>query len=207
MKGDALIIFAKLPQPGGVKTRLGQSIGMEQAAKIYKEFAEHAFCIAEELSVNDVAVHLYYEPMSDEESIRSWVKHSFCFTAQRGTTLGERMRNAFHDVLERGAKRAVIIGTDVPELEGSNVADAFALLDENDIVVGPSVDGGYYLLGMKPPAKDLFDNIEWSTKTVFDATMTKINAMGLSSAVLPVVHDIDNEEDLQRHMRRTKRRV
>jgi len=207
MRRDVLILFAKLPQAGEVKTRLGRSIGMENAANIYREFAEHAFGIAEELSFMGVETHLCYEPTVDEETIRAWVHRSFSFAPQQGATLGQRMYNAFRKVIEEGAKKAVIIGTDVPELQSTNVAEAFASLDENDIVVGPSADGGYYLLGMKAPLKELFDGIQWSTDTVFKATIARITDLKLSSAVLPVLHDIDTEEDLRQHEQRLQRNI
>jgi rSAM/selenodomain-associated transferase 1 len=207
MKRKALIIFTKLPRPGEVKTRLGKSIGMVDAARAYKGFAEHVFAIADELAREKIEVCLYYEPTATEEAVRAWVCRDFTYVPQRGEGLGERMHNAFASVFEDGVGRAIVIGTDVPELEATHVAKSFALLDDNDIVVGPSADGGYYLLGMNAPMKELFENIVWSSNTVFDATMAKVRTLGLSVTVLPLLHDIDTEEDLRQLERRLQNRA
>ena len=109
--------------------------------------------------------------------------------------LGERMEQAFRQAFEAGAKKVVIIGSDCPELTGEMLQRAFDQLDEADYVLGPAPDGGYYLLGMKELESSVFHDIEWSTETVRAQTLEKIQAAGKSYALLPVLSDVDTEED------------
>lgn len=204
MEERALIVFAKLPRAGQVKTRLGMAIGMEEAVKVYEEFARHAFSLAESLASDGVKVYLFYVPDASEEQIRSWVGCDFVFAPQLGETLGERMRNAFDLVFRDGASSAVIIGTDVPELDAGIVARAFRTLDSHELVVGPSPDGGYYLLGMKPPVKDVFDGIVWSTEMVLRQTRERAEALRLSISTLEELMDVDTREDYRRYLERSR---
>ncbi|MEO8167669.1 MAG: TIGR04282 family arsenosugar biosynthesis glycosyltransferase, partial [bacterium] len=103
-----------------------------------------------------------------------------------------------------GAKRTVIIGTDVPELSASIIESAFHQLNDHDVVLGPSTDGGYYLLGMKPPVKEVFDGIEWSSEKVYAQTVKCLQTSRLSYARLPEFADVDTEEDYRQYLARTK---
>lgn len=202
MNHSALIIFAKLPRAGEVKTRLGESIGMEQAAKVYKEFAEHAFTLADGVNAKDIVVYIFYAPGASEIEIKQWVGRPFHFIEQRGNSLGDRMRNAFDRTFADGATQTVIIGTDVPELDARTLHSSFAYLTSHDIVIGPSTDGGYYLLGMNVPTKDVFDGIVWSSSAVTETTLARIEAGNYSFALLPVLSDIDTEEDYRAYVQR-----
>src|SRR5437867_3767676 len=192
---DALIIFARLPRPGEVKTRLGHSLGMERAAVTYREFAGHAFGLGNDFVGQGVGVYLFYDPLGEESAIRKWVSHPFKFFKQQGENLGYRMQHAFSTTFCDGCVRSMIIGTDVPELDSGTITDAFHALRSCDIVLGPSSDGGYYLLGMNDPTKDVFDDIAWSTHTVFADTIARIKQLGLAYHALPVLADIDTEDD------------
>ncbi len=204
MEERALIVFAKLPRPGMVKTRLGMAIGMEEAARVYETFAHHAFGVADKLLSEGARVYLFHSPEALEQEIRSWVGRDFVFASQVGTTLGERMLHAFELAFRGGASRAVIIGTDVPDLRRDIVARAFQLLDAVELVIGPSTDGGYYLLGMKPPLKELFDGIAWSTDGVLQQTISKAEALRLSYTLLEELMDIDTLEDYQTYLQRSQ---
>jgi len=116
---------------------------------------------------------------------------------QHGNSLGERMNNAFNNVFEKKYSKAIIIGTDCPALTEKVINDAFEKLNNYDVVIGPANDGGYYLLGMKKLHQQLFKNINWSTETVFDATINICNNLNLSYCLLPVLNDVDEEKDLQ----------
>lgn len=202
----ALIVFAKPPRPGGVKTRLGGAVGMDRAAAIYREFAEHAFGVARACAEEGILVHVFRTPGADEEEMRRWLGCSWCLhREQKGESLGDRMRSAFLDVFEGGARRAVIIGTDVPELELPVLREAFTMLEEFQAVIGPSTDGGYYLLGMQAPLKELFEGIAWSGSTVMDDTGAYLKALGLSHALLPELADIDTESDYRAYLERRGR--
>jgi rSAM/selenodomain-associated transferase 1 len=202
----ALIVFAKPPRVGEVKTRLGETIGMEKAAAIYRQFAEHAFGLARGSAEEGTLVHLFYTPGAGEEEMSRWLGASGClYREQVGETLGERMRSAFLDVFKGGAHRAIIIGTDVPELEMPMLRGAFAMLEEYQVVVGPSSDGGYYLLGMQAPLKELFEGIDWSTSAVMESTEARLKALELRYTLLPELADIDTEPDYRAYLERRGR--
>jgi rSAM/selenodomain-associated transferase 1 len=197
---SALIVFARLPRPGEVKTRLGSVIGMEKAASVYDELAQKAFEAGSKLQSTGVSVYLFFDPQADEQSVRRWIGRSFIYIPQDGTTLGDRMRNAFDRTFHDGATQTAVVGTDIPGLTDVIVKEAFDLLAQNDLVIGPATDGGYYLLGMHTPAKDLFTEIPWSTNGVFSLTMSKARALGLSVGTLQELVDIDQEEDYKKHL-------
>ncbi len=207
MSHSALIIFAKLPRAGDVKTRLGQSIGMEKAVEVYKQFAEHAFTLADELSARGVRIYIFYAPGATKNAIAAWVGRPFCFIEQEGQTLGDRMRNAFDTTFAEGAVQTVIIGTDVPELHAAVIAEAFLLLQRHDVVVGPSTDGGYYLLGMKNPTKHLFEGIVWSTGSVLADTVRLLQAQNLTHSLLKELQDVDTLADFEEYLMRKERRM
>jgi len=199
----ALIVFAKLPQAGEVKTRLGKEIGMEEACQVYEDFARHAFTIAEQLARERVTVYILYAPDADEAAIRKWVGHGFRYAAQEGESLGDRMRTAFRKAFADGASETVIIGTDVPELDADTVRTGFEKLKSCDVVIGPSTDGGYYLLGMRGRAYDLFSGIPWSTSAVLQETRSLSERLGLTTILLREMADIDTLEDYRLYLRRT----
>ena len=117
---------------------------------------------------------------------------------QTGEDLGSRMSHAFDAVFGMGYRRAILTGSDVPSLSASVYGEALKLLQDHDLVLGPSMDGGYYLIGLTHPVPDLFTGIPWSTNQVFDLTMKKAHNLPLKTAVLPSEHDLDTMADLQR---------
>jgi rSAM/selenodomain-associated transferase 1 len=203
----ALIVFVKEPRPGEVKTRLGQAIGMERAAEIYRACAEEVLDVARELARRDVHVTVSYAPGSDPERIRRWVNDPlFHLAVQEGASLGDRMRTALARAMEHGAAKVLLVGSDVPELDEPLFDQAWDQLERNDLVLGPSPDGGYYLSGMRPPLKDLFAGILWSSAGVYEATRAAAAVQGLSVGVLPVRADIDWEEDFRAYQQRLRER-
>jgi rSAM/selenodomain-associated transferase 1 len=200
----ALIVFVRLPRVGEVKTRLGGRIGMREAAAAYKHFAQHAFELADDLESIRVEVYVFYAPEAKEEEIRAWIQRPFIYVQQEGRTLGARMQRAFDTTFARGSLRTVIIGTDVPELDAHTLRFAYSRLSSHDVVLGPSSDGGYYLLGMNAPTKNLFDGIEWSTVNVLQQTLSCAERLRLSYTLLPEFADIDTEEDFKKYLERTK---
>lgn len=195
MEKASLIVFAKLPEPGKVKTRLGEAIGMEQAAEVYRQFAAHAFSLAHELDSEGATVYVFYAPGAAQVEVERWVGHPYRYLQQRGNDLGERMRNAFDTAFADGAVKSVIIGTDVPELEVDIIKAAFDALTTTDVVLGPSTDGGYYLLGMKERTEDLFSNIEWSSGHVLEQTLRRVRQLNLTYYMLQSLADVDTAED------------
>jgi uncharacterized protein len=205
MVEHALIIFARLPREGEVKTRLGRSLGMDVAARIYREFAEHAFSLGEQLATMGKRVYLFFDPLASEAEMRRWTGHAFVHLPQGGITLGDRMQNAFDETFRRGSTCSVIVGTDVPELDVTAIHHAYELLTVHEVVIGPSTDGGYYLLGMKAPTKDLFRGITYSTDGVFKQTLARAGELRLSVSLLDELADIDTKEDYELYLHRKGR--
>jgi rSAM/selenodomain-associated transferase 1 len=131
----------------------------------------------------------------------NWAGSGFEYYYQEGNDLGERMSNAFNKVFTVGAKKAVIVGTDVPDVSKNLIASTFKLLDEKDFVIGPSTDGGYYLLGMKNLNSNLFSGISWSTEAVLNQTINRITKNNFSFAKLEELYDIDDERSLKLWMK------
>lgn len=193
---NVLIIFVKYPEPGKVKTRIARELGDERAAKIYSHMAG---TIIKEVSSSDCYRSvIFFDPPEREKEIKGWIG-SGSFIPQRGNTLGERISNAFGAVFSRGADKAVIIGTDCPDVSQETVEDAFGSLAEKDAVLGPAEDGGYYLLGLRSHAPEIFRDIDWSTDRVLDQSIKRINERRLSLKLLETLTDIDTVNDLSKY--------
>ncbi len=193
---NVLIIFVKYPQEGKVKTRLADDLGEERATEIYSYMAE---TIIKNVSPSGrYRTAIFFDPPERETEIRKWIggKHGDSFIPQKGNDLGEKISNAFESVFSGGADKAVIIGTDCVEVSEETVKDAFDSLDETDAVIGPAEDGGYYLLGLKSYAPEIFRDIAWSTDRVLDQSIERINERGLSLKLLETLTDIDTVNDL-----------
>jgi len=138
------------------------------------------------------------------DEMRAWVGPSLPLISQEGTALGERMRRAFDRTFEDASHQAVIIGTDVPELDLPTITRAFRALGHHDVVIGPSSDGGYYLLGMNAPTKDLFEGITWSSESVYRDTVRQLHRLNLSFAQLDELADIDTITDYRAYLGRVQ---
>jgi rSAM/selenodomain-associated transferase 1 len=193
MSNDTLLIFARNPVYGKVKTRLAATVGNDKALQIYQQLVEHTAAVTQ--NINATRVVYYSDFIADNDA---W-DNNYSKTVQQGTDLGERMSNAFSDTLELGVKKAVLIGTDCYKLNTEIIANAFTELSNYDIVIGPALDGGYYLLGMNNHHPQLFNDITWSTDTVLMETLTRCADLGLRYFLLPVLSDIDDEKDLLNH--------
>ncbi|MAW96426.1 MULTISPECIES: TIGR04282 family arsenosugar biosynthesis glycosyltransferase [unclassified Leeuwenhoekiella] len=186
----ALIIFTRNPELGKVKTRLAKGVGDESALEIYKFLLQHTVSITEGLSADK---QVFYS-----EKIRTndlWDPEIFDKKLQFGPDLGDRMIHAFGEAFRSGYKKAIIIGSDMYDLSQKDIEQAFAALDEFDFVVGPAQDGGYYLLGMTFLKPELFQNKDWGTETVLEATLADLNAE--SFKLLQTRNDVDYYEDIE----------
>ncbi len=190
---NALLIFIKNPIPGKVKTRLASSVGDEEALRIYRELLGHTRKVT---SAVDTTRCLYYSHFIDEKD--EWNPNLFQKHLQYEGDLGMRMSMAFKDQTTNHSK-AIIIGSDCAQITASIIQDAFNGLDESDVVIGPSFDGGYYLLGMNSWHPGLFQDIEWSTSSVYESTLSSIKSLGLTYRALPTLSDIDYLEDWQKY--------
>jgi len=187
---NALLIFSKNPILGKVKTRLAATIGNDRALKVYIRRLNHTLSVTKDINATKIVFYSDFIAMND-----IW-DDGYLKNIQRGADLGERMATAFDETLKKGFYKAVIIGTDCYDLTNAVIADTFSALENHDVVIGPALDGGYYLLGMKAHYPQLFDDMVWSTDTVFDNTLARCADLKLSSFLLPVLSDIDDEKDL-----------
>jgi rSAM/selenodomain-associated transferase 1 len=190
---NALIIFVKNPEKGKVKTRLAATVGDDKALQIYLELLRHTRNVANQTAASRF---LYYSQSIKEKD--NWPKTDFQKRLQSGEDLGQKMANAFREVLQHHPK-AVIIGSDCASLSTEIVEEAFKLLDKYDFVIGPAMDGGYYLLGMREFHPEVFENIAWSTDEVGSSTLLKIDQLGKTYSLLPLLSDIDHEEDWKKY--------
>ena len=192
---NTLIVFVRYPEPGKVKTRIARELGAEKAAEIYSLIAGS---VIEEVSGSDeYGTAIYFDPPETEAAIRQWLgRDDVSYEPQSGVTIGERMSDAFDRVFSGGAEKAVLIGTDIPEITGEIVTEAFRILEYKDAVIGPAEDGGYYLLGLKKPAPHLFSGIEWGSKTVFEQTIGRIRKLNIGYKSLDTLRDVDTAGDI-----------
>jgi len=194
MKKNVLGLLAKYPAPGIVKTRLARDIGVKDAAEVYRSIAEKVFKQTVPVGGSYERV-VFYTPRSRRDDFEKWLPGER-LRAQNGTELGDIMANALRDLLSDGAAKAVIAGVDIPDLGEGVVRDAFAILEDADIVIGPAIDGGYYLVGMKALHDEIFRGISWSTARVFQETIRIIDALGLSYSTVRTLSDVDRVADI-----------
>ncbi len=195
MSERALIVFLKHPKPGAVKTRLAPALGAETAAALYRALAEEVL-VATAPRLGEYETLVFFDPPEAVEEMRAWLPGAR-LRPQCAGDLGVRMAEAFARTFERGARRVAIIGTDVPAMTRETVAGALADLEESDVVVGPAEDGGYYLLALREPRPELFENVAWSTPTVLEETLARAATAGLRVQQLQRLRDIDTLEDLR----------
>jgi rSAM/selenodomain-associated transferase 1 len=189
---EILLIFVKNPQLGKVKTRLASTIGEEAAMNIYRRLLDFTRKTAAGVDCRRWVCYSDFIPAAAEWPDAVFEKHM-----QSGADLGERMSKAFQAAFQSGASKVVIIGSDCPQITPEILHDAFQALDTRDFVIGPSTDGGYYLLGMRRFEPRVFEEIVWSTDTVCLLTQERIRETGGSFHLLPILTDIDTEEDLR----------
>ncbi len=192
MKDRALIVFARSPVAGQVKSRLTQLLSSQEAADLYRAFLVDSLAQYASLEVD---VRLY---MADEGDPGVHL-YGAQLRKQCGNGLGERMEHAFSETAAEGYNQMVIIGTDHPTLPTEFIMEAYeALSDVPAVCIGPASDGGYYLLGMSPLISGLFDGIVYSKPNVFSLTLGRAHESGATVTKLPVWYDVDTPEDLRR---------
>lgn len=193
---NALIIFAKAPVAGQVKTRLQTHLSAEECAGLHAYFIIKTIEIAKK--VNDVSIFLYCHPGVDDPFFKKVESDlNVKLMSQNGNDLGERMSDAIRKTLSAGYRKVVIIGSDSPDLPPEYINEGFEKLDSSDMVIGPSTDGGYYLIGAKKELP-IFNNIPWSSYMVFDMTIEKAGENNLTFSILGEWYDIDTWEDLRK---------
>lgn len=193
MNKSVLLIFTKNPELGKCKTRLASSLGDKKALEVYNQLLEHTKNFSERVEADK---HVYYSqsiPKSDRWSVSCFDKK-----LQVNGDLGEKMNNAFKESFATGYEKAVIIGSDCAEINEEDIELALISLDDYEVVIGPAIDGGYYLLGMKNLHSFLFEDKSWSTPQLIQETTEDLKNHHVSFKLLKEKSDIDYEKDLKR---------
>lgn len=198
-----VVVLAKAPIRGFVKTRLAAVVGVDAALAIHRRLAAHVLAeVAAAVGLgpagDTVDAEVRVTPDEEVPAARTWVPSSIRIRAQGGGDLGDRMRRAFDDGFTSGASRVVVVGTDCPEFGRRHLAEAFAALVRADLVLGPASDGGYWLIGARAPTPPVFDRVAWSTAAVLATTLERARASGRVVAWLETLGDVDTVEDLDR---------
>ncbi|MBD3402852.1 DUF2064 domain-containing protein [candidate division GN15 bacterium] len=195
-------VMAKLPRIGHVKTRLARSIGDEAALSVYEALLLRACRLVSNLDATTHHRSLHATPPDGVAWFQAAYGSRFDrIYPQRGRDLGERMYHALESLLvEETCGKAILIGTDIPDISPESFTAAARELESHDLVLGPTDDGGYYLIGMRRPIRELFVDIDWGTVFVFDQTVRVVKDLGISLALLPILRDLDNNDDY-RHFR------
>jgi rSAM/selenodomain-associated transferase 1 len=197
MKDCSVIVFAKAPVAGRVKTRLVESLGANGACQLYERLASHTLRTA--LGSGAGPVSLWCAPSADHPFFRRCAdEFNVELRKQSGGDLGRRMADAFQKTL-KGARQALLIGTDCPGLTGEDLREAaHALGHKADAVIGPTEDGGYVLIGLRTLAPSLFEGVRWGTEQVLSETRRRLRNLGWVWHELPVRWDVDRPEDVTR---------
>jgi rSAM/selenodomain-associated transferase 1 len=187
---SALIIFIKNPRRGYVKTRLARTVGEDAALQIYHYLLDRTRRAAGAVQARRL---LFYSDVIESDD--GWPETDFEKRVQSSGDLGFRMEQAFRAAFAEGAQKVGIIGSDCPALNGAMLETAFQQLEQSDVVIGPTPDGGYYFLGMRAFEPSVFQDIAWSTETVLAQTLSQIQKLGKTVSFLPALSDIDTEID------------
>ena len=185
---EVLIVFIKNSKRGTVKTRLANTIGEDAAFEVYKKLVFITKKAVEDIQVDK---RIYFSDGKEPtwEGVATYV--------QSGVDLGERMKNAFSEAFADGYNKVTLIGSDLPDMNAGILEEAFSKLEKQDVVLGPSEDGGYYLIGMQKEYPFIFEDMPWSKPNLLEMTKVQLDAANVSFALLKQLNDVDNEEDLK----------
>lgn len=192
---NQLGLFAKFWRPGDVKTRLANHVGAQRASRIYHEFVCTLTTRLRDCGDRRV---LAYTPENSRDQFSVLAGDSWSLEVQSGDDLGQRMQRHFSAAFNAGACHAVLVGSDSPTLPTEFVDRAFQLLDDYDVVLGPTRDGGYYLVGASQQVPPIFEGVAWSTSSVWSQTVKCLQRAQIEFAQLPIWYDVDDISDLVR---------
>ncbi len=199
-----LIVFTRYPEPGQVKTRLIPALGALGAATVHRQMTEHTLSQVRKLhSTQGISIAVHFDGNSDRQ-MQDWLGADLVYQSQPSGDLGARMARSFSDAFQAGVdspgerlrQRVAIVGTDCPGLDAELMGTAFEQLLTHDLVIGPAIDGGYYLIGLRYFVPELFVDISWSTDRVLIQTVAIARKLNLSVGYLPILADVDRPEDL-----------
>lgn len=193
-KKNCLIVLAKNPVAGQVKTRLTPSLSLEEACNIYQGFVHQVLNLSLQVPVCQRVIAYAGKP----QFLKDMAKRYFQFLPQGSGNLGIRLQRIFQWARKGGFSKTVVMGSDSPNLPKSYLLQAFDILNKKDLVLGPAWDGGYYLIGARDASsRSLFQGIQWSTSKALIQTISRAKGLNLSIGILPAWYDIDTYEDLR----------
>jgi rSAM/selenodomain-associated transferase 1 len=200
---NCLVLFVKAPEKGKIKTRLSHLIGDNVTRNLYKTFV--ADMLDSFQYKPKYSLRIAFHPRNAKSKVVRWLGKDYSYLPQKGDGLGERMSHTFKEIFSEGFEKALIIGSDIPDLPQHVLLKAFESLGTYDAVIGPSFDGGYYLIGFRNDTffPEIFNEIKWGTDTVFSQTLDKFNR-SQTVRIMPLWWDIDLPEDIKGLLRRNK---
>jgi uncharacterized protein len=200
---SCILLFVKFPEEGSVKTRLAKDLDHGSVQTLYRNFV---LDMLEMLAKADLPIIVYFHPPESGDAISKWLGKNYTYAPQKGVDLGDRMKNTFKEAFAKGFTKAVLIGSDVPDMENVLLDAAFSALDLNDAVIGPAYDGGYYLIGFRHNSflPEVFKGISWGTNTVLKDTLKILRDNNYKVHFLPELRDVDTIEDLKALYERNK---
>jgi rSAM/selenodomain-associated transferase 1 len=206
-----LIVFTRFPEAGTTKTRLIPALGAKGAADLQRKMTEHTLARVSHARITPVlSIEIRYEG-GDAEQMQNWLGSEYAYHPQGDGDLGRRMSSAFKDAFQNGADQVALIGTDIPGIAALTLYNAFDILEHEDLALGPTRDGGYYLIGLHckafEAARMLFAGINWGSRSVLADTLKIAAVSGLRTRLLDELADVDYPEDLLIWEREVRRRA
>lgn len=195
---EHLIVFTRYPEPGQTKTRLIPALGIEGAAKLHRQMTEKAIATVDKLQeLRPISTEIKFTGTTLSQ-MQDWLGCHLCYNPQVGGNLGERMSEAFQSAFNRKYRSVVMIGSDCPAITSHILSQAFQLLQQFYIVLGPATDGGYYLIGLSRFIPEIFEGVNWGTELVWKQTISICHHLNIAVANLTILTDIDRPEDLEK---------
>lgn len=195
---NVVIVFMKFPDAGRVKTRLGKQCGFMPAALVYRRCVEYLMPRISGAVPEGTPIRIAFEPPQWKPLFKEWLKGDYEWTPQPTGNLGRRLRQICHEAFAEGKRKVLIFGSDTPTLKPEWITQAFKELETHDAVIGPASDGGYYAIGFSRPAESVFMKVNWSSDTVYEQTVKKLEQLKMTYAQLPEHYDIDTYRDVLR---------
>ena len=191
-----LIIFTRYPQPGKTKTRLIPALGVEGATNLQRQMTEFTLSKVKKFQESAAVSFEIRFSGGNLQLMQNWLGTELNYLHQGEGDLGKRMENSFLSAFNKGAQEVVVIGIDCPDVNAEVLAQAFEKIHNFDLLLGPAIDGGYYLIGLKRAIGELFINIDWGTAKVLQQTVDIAQQLNLSVGYLATLADVDRPEDL-----------
>ena len=202
-KDSCVLFYVKYPEKGKVKTRLSGYLDEAITVELYRNFILDLLSKLEKLGVE---FWICFYPQNAKEKFVKWLERGYVYIPQKGEDLGQRMKNSFLQAFASGFRRVIIIGSDIPDLPCNFISEAFSFLETHDAVIGPTLDGGYYLVGFNKPAflPAVFDGMKWSSNEVYKNTLNFFKKGKHKIHILPKWQDVDTIDDLKELFKKNK---